>query len=99
VENRVGSNLLQSAILAAIFFILPILPVRAAGLNDAAAVPHLDSDGRAGYREFLAAGKQRAFAIAPGGAWAWKGGEAAAELASEAAVQFCQTGIGQTCVL
>ncbi|MDO9012084.1 MAG: TlpA disulfide reductase family protein [Gallionella sp.] len=94
-----SSNLLQSAILTAIFFILPILPVRAAALNDVAAVPHLDSAGKEGYRGFLAAGKQRAFAIGPGGAWAWKGSEAAAELAAEAALQFCQTGMGQTCVL
>lgn len=90
---------LQSAILTAIFFVLTALQAGAAALNDIAAVPHLDSAGKAGYREFLAAGKQRAFAIAPGGAWAWKGGEAAAELAAEAALQFCQAGTGQPCVL
>lgn len=90
---------LQSAILTAIFFVLTALQAGAAALNDIEAVPHLDSAGKAGYRGFLAAGKQRAFAIAPGGAWAWKGGEAAAELAAEAALQFCQTGTGQPCVL
>jgi len=99
VKNSAGLNLLQSAILTAIFFILPSQPSRAAALNDVAAVPHLDGAGMEGYRGFLAAGKQRAFAIAPGGAWAWKGGEAAAELAAEAALQFCQTGAGQPCVL
>lgn len=99
VKNRAGTNLLQSAILTAIFFILPTLPVGAAALNDVAAVPHLDSAGKEGYRGFLAAGKQRAFSIAPGGAWAWKGSEVAAELAAEAALQSCQSGTGQSCVL
>jgi len=88
-----------SAILAAIFFTLSVPAAFAAALSNVEAVPHLDSDGRAGYREFLAAGKQRAFAIAPGGAWAWKGGEAAAELASEGALQSCQSGAGTSCVL
>jgi thiol-disulfide isomerase/thioredoxin len=70
----------------------------AAKPNDAGAVPHLDSRGKEGFREFLSAGKHRAFVIAPGGAWAWKGDEASFESAVEEATQACQRGTEQPCV-
>lgn len=71
----------------------------AAALNDTSGVPYLDSAGKNGYREFLAADKHRAFAIAPGGAWSWKSGEATDELASEEALQSCRNSARQDCVL
>jgi thiol-disulfide isomerase/thioredoxin len=71
----------------------------AAGINDVNAVPHLNKAGREGYLEFLQAGRNRAFAIAPGGAWSWKGGEVTADMASDAALQACQESTSQTCVL
>ena len=66
--------------------------------GDAGNIPHLDSRGREGFREFLAAGKHRAFVIAPGGAWAWKGDAATIDAAIEEAVQECQQGTEQPCV-
>lgn len=71
----------------------------AAALNDVNAVPHLNAVGREGYQAFLQSGGHRAFAIAPGGAWAWKGNEVTADMASDAALQFCQNSTAQTCVL
>lgn len=71
----------------------------AAALNDIKAVPHLDSAGQEGYRDFLAFDKHRAFAIAPGGAWYWKGGEISAESASRNTLQACQNDNGMACVL
>lgn len=71
----------------------------AAALNDVNAVPHLSKAGRDGYQEFLQAGRHRAFAIAPGGTWSWKGGEVTADMASDGALQACQDGTDQTCVL
>lgn len=71
----------------------------AAALSDANAVPHLNAAGREGYQAFLQAGGHRAFAIAPGGAWAWKGDEVTADMAADAALQFCQNSTAQTCVL
>ncbi len=62
----------------------------AAALDDVKAVPHLDSAGQEGYRDFLNFDQHRAFAIAPGGAWSWKGGEADADSASSAALQSCR---------
>lgn len=70
-----------------------------AALNDISGVPYLDSAGKNGYREFLAADKHRAFAIAPGGGWSWKSGEVTDELASEEALQSCRYGTRQACVL
>jgi thiol-disulfide isomerase/thioredoxin len=75
------------------------LSAEAAGLNDIQAVPHLDQKGREGYREFLLAPMHRAFALAPGGAWSWKGDGASAALAEEEALQACEEHTEQQCVL
>ncbi|MEW5769330.1 MAG: TlpA disulfide reductase family protein [Pseudomonadota bacterium] len=72
--------------------------VHAAGLDDASAVPHLDARGEAGYRQFLAAPPHRAFAIAPGGAWAWSQGAATLGDAQEQALESCQAHTQQRCV-
>jgi thiol-disulfide isomerase/thioredoxin len=73
-------------------------PALAAGIADAAAVPQLGERGVAGYREFLAAGPHRAFAIAPGGAWAWHGDAATPQAAERAAADACARHTVQTCV-
>lgn len=90
-----GKDALCSVFLAAAFCAGPAL---AAGLNDVEAIPHLDHRGREGYTEFLSAGRHRAFVIAPGGAWAWKGDEIAADSAIEGALLVCQRGTEQPCV-
>lgn len=69
-----------------------------ATLNDIKAIPHLDSAGQSAYREFLAAGNHRAFAIAPGGAWAWIGSEISAQSATDSALRICQNDSGLQCV-
>jgi thiol-disulfide isomerase/thioredoxin len=74
------------------------MPALATGLHEAQGVPHLDADGKAGYEEFLEAGEHRAFAIAPGGAWAWKADAASAAAASKEALQTCQQQAGRSCV-
>ena len=94
-----SSGLIRYATCATILFALltPVSP--AAVLLDIEAVPHLDSAGREGYRDFLVFDKHRAFAIAPGGAWSWKGGEVTAESASQHALSACQDDSGQPCIL
>jgi peroxiredoxin len=84
--------------LAAIIFCIQPAAVFAAALNDIDAVPHLDSAGKHGYREFQAAEKHRAFVISPGGAWFWKAGESDAESAAEAALQACLDSTGISCL-
>lgn len=73
--------------------------VPAADLNDIDAIPHLDAAGKDGYRAFLAAGRHRAFAVAPGGTWTWSGGGSSAESATEDALQTCEFDSGQRCTL
>jgi dienelactone hydrolase len=50
-----------------------------APLTDAERVPHLKEPGRDGYRAFLSADVPRAFAVSPGGSWAWRSGPSAIE--------------------
>jgi thiol-disulfide isomerase/thioredoxin len=71
----------------------------AAGLTDADAVPQLNEQGRAGYRQFLAAGRHRAFAIAPGGAWGWAAEAESADAAMDQALSNCRGQVRQTCVV
>lgn len=71
---------------------------RFAAVDDVAAVPHLKNDAaREAYRAFLAAPPPKAFALAPNGAWSWRG-EGAGVM--RAAVERCQTHAKeQTCKL
>lgn len=75
------------------------LPVDAASLNDAAAVPHLDKRGQAAYRQFTAATPNRAFAIAPGGAWGWSADADSTQQAEQGALANCQANTQQTCMI
>ncbi|MBI5891142.1 MAG: TlpA family protein disulfide reductase [Nitrosomonadales bacterium] len=92
-------GLLRQGFLAAICFVFSHTTTLAAALDDVEAVPHLDSAGREGYRDFLTFDKHRAFAIAPGGAWSWKGGESSAESAQQSTLSACGEENGQACVL
>ena len=89
----------RHAIWAVFLFALSPCLSFAADLHDAGAVPHLDSAGQDGYRNFLEVNKHRAFAIAPGGAWSWKGGEVSAASASQNTLRTCQEDSGLSCIL
>ncbi len=89
-------NLSRSAFILP--FIVALTVSSAADLRDVQAVPHLDERGRAGYRAFLAAASPRAFVIAPGGGWAWRGEMPTSDMALEAALQDCQRHTEQRCV-
>lgn len=86
-------------ILAAIALATLAPPVSAAALGDVKAIPHLDPSGEAAYRAFLAADGHRAFAIAPGGAWAWRSEATSAEAAAEETLDNCEFESGRRCVL
>jgi thiol-disulfide isomerase/thioredoxin len=64
----------------------------------AQAVPPLDDKGRAGYAEFLRAPAHRAFAVAPGGGWSWRGEMPSAEMALQGAVEDCQAHARKRCL-
>jgi len=64
----------------------------------ARAAPPLDANGLAGYAEFRQAPAHRAFAIAPGGAWSWRGDMPSPELAMQAALDDCRRQARRTCL-
>ena len=64
----------------------------------AAMPPQLDDHGRAGYAEFRRALPHRAFAIAPGGAWSWRGEMETPELAMQAALDDCRNHARRACL-
>ena len=74
-------------------------PTLAGILLDPDTVPHINARGREAFHSFTLAEEHRAFAIAPGGAWAWKGEEVSAEAAAEAALAACQEQTEQPCVV
>lgn len=92
------SSILRSMFIATPLFLM-IMPCIAGEQDKVDALPHLDSSGQLNYQTFLTADKHRAFAIAPGGTWGWKGGEHTAEAATEEALRACQSETEQKCVL
>lgn len=91
-------SLLAIIILANIGAILAN-PVRATDFVDAAAIPQVSDSGRAGYADYLAAPPYKAFAIAPGGAWAWVSGNMSVEGAEAEALAACRQNTEQPCHL
>lgn len=78
---------------------MPAVPSAcAAGIADAATVPHLDTRGQAAYRAFLAAPAHRAFAIAPGGAWGWSADAVSPQAALQQALDTCGRHAALPCV-
>lgn len=69
------------------------------GIARAGGEPPLDARGRAGYAEYRQAEAHRAFAIAPGGAWAWRADLPSPELAREAALADCQAHARRPCLV
>lgn len=67
-------------------------------LNDSELIPHVGKNARESYINFLYADEHRAFAVGPGGAWAWKSGLDTPEQASQAAIQACEGYTDQACI-
>ncbi|MBS1236035.1 MAG: hypothetical protein H6R46_830 [Proteobacteria bacterium] len=84
------------ALLAASMLVTP-MPALAAE-RSANAIPHINDRARQGYQQYLQAEMHRAYAVAPGGTWAWKYGFDTREEAVAAATAACQQGTEQTCV-
>ena len=66
--------------------------------RSANAIPHINDRARQSYRQYLQAEMHRAYAIAPGGTWAWKYGFDTPAEAAAAATAACQQATEQTCV-
>ena len=72
--------------------------VFARDINDPDAIPHVGSRARESYISYLYATDHKAFAIGPGGAWAWQEGLASDEEAQQKAIEYCQRYTQQRCV-
>lgn len=80
-------------------FVLLALALVSSTASAAGPVPHLDDEGQAEYRAFLEAPQHRAFAIAPGGAFAWVAEKGGRDDAEAEALARCQANTRQKCVL
>lgn len=77
---------------AALFVLSP-------GLAVAEAPPGLPPAGQQAYRDYQNAPNHRAFAIAPGGTWAWHATADSTDVAEETAINACRANTAQKCVL
>lgn len=68
--------------------------------ESAESIPHVSNKAREDFlQQYQYAGKNRAFAIAPGGAWAWRSDEQTPYDAEQMALQGCRSHTQQKCVL
>ena len=86
-------------VVVVIFLLTAAVPVSAASSDAADAIPHVSNKARDDFPAYLSAGKNRAFAIAPGGAWAWRSDAVSEAEAEQQALQSCQSYTRQKCVL
>ncbi len=73
--------------------------VQADSETEAEAIPHVGKMARANYILYQSAGTPKAFAIAPGGAWAWHADASSDAVAERQALERCQSNSRQRCVL
>ena len=67
--------------------------------EDADKLPHVGKNARENFTHYQYAGDNKAFAIAPGGSWAWQADEPSEAAAQTAALKNCQKNTRQKCVL
>ncbi|MDH5187360.1 MAG: TlpA family protein disulfide reductase [Rhodospirillaceae bacterium] len=93
------SYLFSFAVMLVIMLANLSVPSHAASLGDGNQIPHIGDAGRADYLKFTSAPLPRAFAIAPGGVWAWVSGGDTKELTELDALNSCRQYTEQTCQL
>ncbi len=72
----------------------------AAEADETINIPHVDQKAEDSYQfDYIYADFHRAFAIAPGGAWAWKSNEVTVEQAKQSALNACSSYTQQKCHL
>lgn len=84
-----------------LLFTVFAFPVAADNLQHTSAeqIPHVDQRAHENFVQYRYAENHKAFAIAPGGTWAWTESEVGPEAAEANALQRCQQYTEQTCVL
>lgn len=79
--------------LAGLFFTAPVVLAQSLPFP-----PHLGPAGREDFSAYLSSSQHKAFAIAPGGSWAWVSDEPSAAQAQDKALARCAENTDQTCV-
>lgn len=74
-------------------------PLGAIEREQANAIPHVDQRARDNFLQYIYADPHKAFAIAPGGGWAWSSATSNSEEAKKLALARCQKHTAQRCVL
>lgn len=90
-----------SSFCAALIFTLGLTTETSFALQreDAENIPHVNQRAKDSFIQYIYATNNKAFAIAPGGAWAWSDVAATEEEAKQKAKEQCQTHAQQNCVL
>jgi thiol-disulfide isomerase/thioredoxin len=89
-------GVMQRAIVRGLGVLLLAGPVAAQNLP---LPPQLGPAGREDFAAYQVAERHKAFAIAPGGSWAWVAEQASAELAQGQALERCAEHTEQTCLI
>lgn len=99
VERRKAAPLLWGAVSFLLFSLLSV-PAIALDQTDAVNLPHVNDDARDNFNNYIYSPKNRAFAIGPGGFWAWSNGVATPEAAAKQAIADCETAsAGYKCIV
>lgn len=95
--QAVGRRLARGFSLLGLLVLVPA--VHAIDRQQAEAIPHVGQKARENFIQYIYAERHKAFAIAPGGAWAWSSTSASEPEAERIALERCQRNTEQRCVL
>ena len=97
-KNKPASRFRAAGFLLLLFYTI-VLPVHALEQSDADDIPHVGKSARNNFANYIYSGNNKAFAIAPGGAWAWSNGLATEEQATAQAIKDCEANNQQRCMI
>ncbi|MDH5631632.1 MAG: TlpA family protein disulfide reductase [Gammaproteobacteria bacterium] len=98
--KRLRATPLFGGVVSVLLFALLSVPTMALDQTDAVNLPHVNDDARDNFNNYIYSPKNRAFAIGPGGYWAWSNGVATPEAAAKQAVADCEkASAGYPCIV
>jgi thiol-disulfide isomerase/thioredoxin len=93
---------IRSGVCYAFFFVtlsLFVNPSYALQYEQAKEIPHVDYDAKRSFKQYIHASESKAFAIAPGGAWAWIDYAENDETAKRVAIEKCREQTQLQCII
>jgi len=86
-------------LLLSVLSLLSTLSVSIAAQSDLEAIPHVNNEAKESFLSYRYAANNKAYAIAPGGAWSWRSEALTPEEAEESVLEACQKSTQQKCIL